>query len=169
MMGGYVWPLAYVVTAIFPIVAAWQCARLWIEPDREHLIRACLAIMCAVIFSTVAHLWSWYIVWVLPFTALIPNWWLSRFVIGVALLTPFTVAIWWISELQDHKELASLFLYLGAIVWAALTRYEIPSIAIATEPISPPRRSVSSGSSMPRRDLPQAAHSQTHSDAGQEA
>ena len=182
VMGGYVWPLAYLATAVFPIVAAWHCARLWVEPGREQLIRACLAIMCAVIFSTVAHLWSWYIVWILPFAALLPHWWLSRFVIGVALLAPFTVAIWWIPEFQDYKDFAALVLYLGAIAWAVLTRHEDPAIAAASSPYprvqapvasdgtgSAAHRTVSSAPSVSRRDRPRAAHSQTRSDAGQEA
>jgi len=173
ILGGYVWPLAYVASAIFPIIAAWQCARLWVEPNRAQLIRACLAIMCAVTFSAVAHLWSWYIVWILPFAALVPGWWLSRFVIGVALLTPFTVAIWWISELQDYKEHAALVLYLGAIAWTVLARYEGVVVSArdnrprTASPIA--RHIVSSGPSALRKDQPRATHSQKHSDAGQEA
>jgi hypothetical protein len=163
MLGGYVWPLSYVATAIFPIVAAWQCGRLWLEPSREETIRTCLAIMCAVTFAAVAHLWVWYVVWILPFAALIPNWWLSRFVIGVAILVPFTVAIWWIPQLADYKEHAALALYLGAIAWAALTRYELPA------PNELPQRTVSSASLALHRDRLRAAHSQKHSDAGQEA
>ena len=163
MLGGHVWPLAHVATAILPIVAVWQCGRMWLEPTRENTIRACLAIMCAVTFSAVAHLWSWYIVWMLPFAALVPNWWLSRFVVGVALLAPFTVAIWWIPHLADYKEHAALVFYLAAIGWAALVRYDVP----AKDPT--PQRRLSSSPSVPHRDRLRAARSQTHSDAGQEA
>lgn len=163
MLGGYVWPLAYLATAVFPVIAFWQCGRMWLEPDREQTIRACLAIMCAVTFSAVAHLWVWYVVWFLPFAALTPRWWLSRFVVGVALLAPFTVAIWWIPIFADFKEHAALVLYLGAIAWAAFMRYDIPiGAAVAS-------KAVSSSPSVPHRARLRAAHSQTHSDAGQEA
>jgi alpha-1,6-mannosyltransferase len=161
-LGGYIWPLAYVATAVFPLLAAWYCARLWVEPNREQLIRASLAVMSAATFSTVAHLWPWYLVWLLPFAALSPGWWLARFVTGVALLMPFTVAIWWIPQFDDHKEFAALILYLGAIAWTVMTRAELARPAgINSRPASPVP-------AMPRRDLPRSTRSQTHSDAGQE-
>lgn len=163
MLGGYVWPLSYLATAVFPVIALWQCGRMWLEPDREQTIRACLAIMCAVTFSAVAHLWVWYVVWILPFAALTPKWWLSRFVVGVALLAPFTVAIWWIPIFADLKGHAALVLYLGAIAWAVFVRYGFVPEAAALP------RGVSSNSLMPRRAHLRAAHSQTRSDAGQEA
>jgi len=163
MLGGYVWPLAHVASAILPVVAIWQCGRMWLEPNREQTIRACVAIMCAVTFSAVAHLWVWYIVWILPFAALAPNWWLSRFVVGVALLAPFTVAIWWIPQLDSFKEHAALVLYLGAIGWAALVRYDSAAGAPALQ------RPISSKPLTPHKGRLRAAHSQTHSDAGQEA
>jgi len=163
MLGGYVWPLAYLATAVFPIIALWQCGRMWLEPDREQTIRACLAIMCAVTFSAVAHLWVWYVVWILPFAALTPRWWLSRFVVGIALIAPFTVAIWWIPIFADLKQHAALVLYLGAIAWAAFVRYDLP----VGVPLS--RRAVSSSPSAPHRGRSRAVRSQTHSDAGQEA
>jgi alpha-1,6-mannosyltransferase len=161
-LGGYIWPLAYVATAVFPLLAAWYCARLWVEPNREQLIRASLAVMCAATFSTVAHLWPWYLVWLLPFAALSPGWWLARFVTGVALLMPFTVAIWWIPQFDDHKEVAALILYLGAIGWTAMTRADLLQPAVVN-----PRQAYPAPA-MSRRDLPRSAHSQTHSDAGQE-
>lgn len=163
LLGGFVWPLAYVASAVFPIIAVWQCGRLWLEPSRENTIRACLAIMCAVTFSVVAHLWVWYLIWLLPFAALAPNWWLSRFVVGVALLAPFTVVIWWVPEIADYKEHAALLLYLGAIAWTALSRYELA----ATPPSQ--QRVLNSNPLASHRDRLRAAHSQTHSDAGQEA
>ncbi|MFO0992651.1 MAG: hypothetical protein U1E67_12070 [Hyphomicrobiales bacterium] len=163
MLGGFVWPLAYVASAVFPILALWQCGRLWIEPTRENTLRACLAIMCAVTFSVVAHLWVWYVVWILPFAALIPNWWMSRFVIGVAIIAPFTVAIWWIPQLADYKEHAATLLYLGAIGWTIVSRYD-PATAAQSAP-----RTITANSSASRRDRLRATHSQTHSDAGQEA
>ena len=38
---------------------------------------------------------------------------------------PFTVAIWWIPQFDDHKEVAAFILYLGAIGWTALTRADL--------------------------------------------
>ena len=47
-------------------------------------------------FGAVSHLWPWYLVWGVAFGALLPQWWVSRFIAGVALLIPFTLATWWI-------------------------------------------------------------------------
>jgi hypothetical protein len=40
----------------------------------------------------------------------------------VAILVPFTLAFWWINILFDHQEWAAVGLYVGALLWVALTR-----------------------------------------------
>jgi hypothetical protein len=78
--------------------------------------------MAAALFSAVPHLWSWYLIWVLAPAALVPTWWLSRFVIGAAIMAPFTVVCWWVESLKDYQEPAALAVYVGALLWMRVTR-----------------------------------------------
>jgi hypothetical protein len=43
-------------------------------------------------------------------------------VIGTTLVTPFSIAFWWIEPLANHQETAALAVYLGALLWVWLTR-----------------------------------------------
>jgi hypothetical protein len=54
--------------------------------------------------------------------ALVPRWWLARFVIGVTVLAAFSLSIWWVEPFENSKEWASLVLYVGATLWCVLTR-----------------------------------------------
>jgi alpha-1,6-mannosyltransferase len=73
-------------------------------------------------FTAVSHLWPWYVIWVLAFAALVPSWWLSRFIIGVAILSPFTLGFWWIEPFANHREAVACALYALAILWTVVTR-----------------------------------------------
>lgn len=119
-------PLAIIAVAAFPAVALYQCLRLWRTAASDDAAiaaaQATVAIMAALAFAAIAHVWPWYVIWLLAPAALIPRWWLSRFVIGFAVLAPFTVAFWWIEAWRDHLDVAALALYAGAAAWATLTR-----------------------------------------------
>lgn len=111
-------PLAWALVAVFPAVAAH---RVWIfagDPRPEELAKAALAIIAALLFSVSAHVWPWYLMWVLAPAALIPCWWLSRFVIGAALFAPFTFGAWWFDDAAAHSGEAALVMYGGALAWA---------------------------------------------------
>ena len=73
-------------------------------------------------FSAVSHLWPWYLVWGIAFAALLPGWWLSRFIAGIAILVPFMLPIWWIDTFESHRDLLTTGLYAGAGLWVFLTR-----------------------------------------------
>ena len=77
--------------------------------------------MAAVSFSAISHLWPWYLIWTLPLVALVPGWWLSRFILAMAILAPFTVVAWWVPAVEDYKDLAALVMYAGAAMWTLLT------------------------------------------------
>jgi hypothetical protein len=121
VVGDWIMPAGKALLLIFPAVAAWQCWQYWKTPSNEMLMRAVLAIMCAVSFSAVSHLWPWYLVWTLPLAALIPQWWLSRFVIGMCLAAPFSVIVWWVPEMEDMNNIAAFGLYAAAALWAYAT------------------------------------------------
>jgi len=124
LLGGWLDPLGVLVTAIFPVVALYQCIMFWKRPDTEQFLRCATAIMAAVSFSAINHLWPWYLIWTLPLIALVPNWWLSRFILGLAIFAPFTVIVWWVPEAEEYKDLAALVLYASAALWALLTAPE---------------------------------------------
>jgi hypothetical protein len=60
--------------------------------------------------------------------ALLPAWGLSRFVVGVALVSPFTLGLWWIEPFANHREVAALAMYVLAILWTVATRPAVPSV-----------------------------------------
>jgi len=115
-------PFALAADAAFPILAAYLLWQAWAQPSGEHVLQAAIGLMAAILFTAVSHLWPWYAVWGLALAALLPSWWLSRFIIGVSVLAPFTLAAWWVEPFPHHQELAALAMYTGAVAWMVLTR-----------------------------------------------
>jgi alpha-1,6-mannosyltransferase len=109
------------VVALFPLIAAYQIYLFWKDPTAEGVLKVSLAIVTAVSLSAINHIWPWYIIWTLALAAMVPQWWLSQFILGLALLSPFSVAIWWIPELEAYKGLTAVLLYAGASGWVAIT------------------------------------------------
>jgi hypothetical protein len=118
VLGDWIAPAGKILLLIFPAIAAWQCWQYWKTPSNEMLLRLVLAILCAVSFSAVSHLWPWYLVWTLPVAALIPQWRLSRFVIGMCVVMPFSFIVWWVPALEDLNNAAALAMYAAAALWA---------------------------------------------------
>ena len=114
--------LGVAVSAIIPAVAVYQIAVAWSDATRDNMLKSAVAVMSAILFAGVSHVWPWYIVWALALAVLIPTWWLSRFVTGIAIIAPFTVAAWWVEPFAHHTEIAALAMYLGAICWVWATR-----------------------------------------------
>jgi alpha-1,6-mannosyltransferase len=115
-------PLELAVTALFPVYAAYAAWTAWNEPTRGRLLQAALATMCAVLFTAVSHLWAWYVIWALALAVLSPSWWLSRLIIGVSIISPFTLGFWWIEPFANHREAAAFGMYAFAALWVLLTR-----------------------------------------------
>jgi hypothetical protein len=61
-------------------------------------------------------------VWGVAFAALAPQWWVARFIAGVALLIPFALATWWVPALEPHRDVAALAIYAFAALWVVITR-----------------------------------------------
>jgi alpha-1,6-mannosyltransferase len=114
--------LGMVVAVLFVLHAAyWLAVSFW-SPTMTTLQKATIATMVAVLFAAVSHVWPWYAIWALAPAAVVPGWWLSRFVFGVALVTPFTLAAWWTEPFPNHMEITALTMYAAACMWAAATR-----------------------------------------------
>ena len=93
------------------------------DPSRERTLQAAIGLMAAILFTVVSHLWAWYAIWGLALAALLPTWWLSRFIIGVAILAPFTLAAWWIDDLEQLPGTSpTIGMYAGGALWVFLTR-----------------------------------------------
>jgi alpha-1,6-mannosyltransferase len=109
------------VVAFFMLHAAyWLAVSFW-SPTVTTLQKAIIATMAAVLFAAVSHVWPWYAIWALAPAALVPGWWLSRFVFGVVLVMPFSLAIWWSEPFPDHMEFAALIVYAAACLWTIAT------------------------------------------------
>jgi len=100
--------------------AYWLAVSFW-SPTMTSLQKAAIATMVAVLFGAVSHVWPWYAIWALAPAALIPGWWLSRFVFGVALLMPFSLAAWWSEPFPHHMEFTALIVYTGACLWTIVS------------------------------------------------
>jgi hypothetical protein len=114
--------LDWMITAGFALVALYSIFVLLRSPAFDNAVKASLAIMCAISFVGIAHLWPWYLVWTILLAALAPRWWLARFVIGVSILGAFSLSFWWVEPVKNSREWASLVLYVGAVLWCLLTR-----------------------------------------------
>jgi len=126
--------LDWSITAAFALIALWSVVVLFLTPTLENATKAALAIMSAISFVGIAHLWPWYLVWTVLLAALVPRWWLARFVIGVSVLAAFSLSFWWVEPIANSQIWASLVLYVGAALWCLLTR---PSTATKA-PARPP-------------------------------
>ena len=109
--------LVFAGTALYYLVQSFRA------PSSEGLTRAFVAVMAFMLFAASPHLWPWYLIWALAPAALSPNWWLSRFIIGAAIVAPFIVGFWWVDELEDHKDAAALLLHGTALLWTIATHH----------------------------------------------
>lgn len=125
--------LGIAAAAVIPATAVHQLALTWKDATRNNLLKSAIAVMAAVLFAGVSHVWAWYIVWVLALAVLVPGWWLSRFVVGIAVMAPFTLAAWWLEPFEHHREFAALAMYGFAIAWAWATRREGDAIRLARD------------------------------------
>jgi len=136
-------PAAHVVLAAFAVLVGYHLVALYKQPNSENTVKAALAVMSAISFVGIAHLWSWYLIWTIGLAALLPTWWLSRFVIGVSILAPFTLAFWWVEPFPHSREWMSLAMYVTAGLWSLLTR---------TEAVPAPTSDLVTGGSFADRD-----------------
>ena len=108
--------------AFFVLLAIYWLAVCYWSPTNRVIQKTAIAVMVAVLFAGVSHVWPWYVIWALALAVLVPGWWLSRFVFGLSLLMPFALAAWWIEPVPNHMEHAALILYAGACLWTFATR-----------------------------------------------
>lgn len=115
-------PISLALIALFPAIALHRLVVFVRDPAADSMVKAALAIMAAILFSLSSHVWPWYGLWLLAPAALVPNWWLARYAIGIAVIAPFISGSWWVAPFEDHFGGSALAMYGGALVWAILTR-----------------------------------------------
>ncbi len=125
--------LGIAAAAVIPATAAYQLGLAWKDATRDNLLKSAIAVMSAVLFAGVSHVWAWYVVWVLALAVLAPGWWLSRFIVGIAIMAPFTLAAWWVEPFEHHTEFAALAMYGCAIAWAWATRRDADAMRLARD------------------------------------
>jgi hypothetical protein len=121
LLGFRLYPLHLVALAVFPVIAVCWLAAAVREASTENLTKATVALIAAIMFGAISHLWPWYLVWGVAFGALLPQWWVSRFIAAVALLVPFTLATWWVPWSEAYRDLATLAIYALAALWVVFT------------------------------------------------
>ncbi|MEA2990642.1 MAG: alpha,6-mannosyltransferase [Alphaproteobacteria bacterium] len=124
-------PADLVIMAAFVVLAVHSLVMLFRQPTPDGVIKAALAVMSAITFAIIAHIWPWYLVWTAALAALLPGWWLSRFVIGVTIVAPFTLVAWWVPLFAYSTHWAALVMYVAALLWTAFTR--VPAEAESSE------------------------------------
>jgi hypothetical protein len=122
LLGFQLYPLHLMALAVFPVIAVYWLAATVREASTVNLTKATVALMAAILFGAISHLWPWYLVWGVAFGALLPQWWVSRFIAAVALLVPFTLATWWVPWSEPYRDLATLAIYAAAGLWIVMTR-----------------------------------------------
>lgn len=78
------------VIAIAGIAGLRQLAR----PGGAGLPMALLWWLTGIVLGAVGHAWPWFIIWLLPFAALLSRTRLAAFAQGLALVAPFTLVAW---------------------------------------------------------------------------
>jgi alpha-1,6-mannosyltransferase len=86
--------LRAVIHAFFLLTPVYFVARYSKKATWLNLYSALLAIMSAILFVGVGHVWPWFVVWAIAPAALVPTSGLARWVVGVAIAAPFPTLAW---------------------------------------------------------------------------
>ena len=115
-LGIYIPFKSWLTRLVFGVVVAFALINLWRKPMIENAWMASFALLSAIMFTWLGHVWPWFYVWLLPFAALLPNRLLARFVIGAAMVAPFSILnVWNVPNIGDgHSIPASLAVYGAA-------------------------------------------------------
>ncbi len=129
------------VRIFFVIIGFSYVIRYMQSPGEERFREAVLGVMVVMLFGISSHIWPWYLIWVIALAAIIPGSVLSRWIIGVALITPFPILVNILyGEIGDYFIfwVPTLFLYAFSVLWVLLVpRRWFPPISKYTTHPSP--------------------------------
>ena len=124
LLGTSLRPAAYLVEAVFPLVALVFVWRYLRDGGNGRLAGATTAVMLAVLLVASGHVWPWYVLWLLAPAAVAAASAAGRFAAGLALAMPFPLLVWtvWPGAPDFTKYwLPSLLAYGLAVWWMAAT------------------------------------------------
>ncbi len=124
LLGGPAWPPSAVtavflvlgvgVLAIFPLLAAIHTVSVWRRPGSDGLYNATLAVLSAILFSGVGHVWPWFVFWVIGPAALRAGSAITRWVLGAALAVPFAMLALLLGSGPDRYVAPTILLSVAA-------------------------------------------------------
>jgi hypothetical protein len=109
--------LALLARALFPFLAVYTLVRYMRWPTAERFRETVLALMAAILFGVLGHLWPWFLLWALGAAAMVPGSPLTRWVVGVALAAPFPILAWTVFPEADPFTVPTVALYAFALLW----------------------------------------------------
>ncbi len=113
----------YLPFLVFPLLVVYQGSR-YIKASTDDAFRLMvLAVMSAILFTAPGHIFPWYLLWVVPFSALLPSQPLSQWNVGVALAFPFALLPLQFTNLSGFSrwELPGLLVFVFALLWQLST------------------------------------------------
>lgn len=105
--------------------AAFYCARRYYKLGTlENFRRVVLAVMTAILFTLIGQVWTWFLLWVIPLSALLPGSRISRWNIGAALIFPIAIIIMQFMTLPGFYiwSLPGLIIYIFAAAFLVVTQ-----------------------------------------------
>ncbi len=111
---------ALAARGVLVLITAVATVRYARQPQPEARRFAALAIMTAVLFAGIGHVWPWFLIWPVALAALSPTRLLSHWVVGVALSMPVIVPMRYVLGLENVARVMTLGVYLAACGWALL-------------------------------------------------
>lgn len=111
--------LKYLPQSIFLLVSIYCIFKYIRFQSTENFRRVVLAVMTAILYSILGHVWTWFLLWVIPLAALLPGSALSRWNLGVAIIFPLAILILQFTQLPPFVlwNVTGMLIYGFATLW----------------------------------------------------
>lgn len=103
--------LSKFVLPAFLVIVFTYIIRYLFSPEFPKLADLTLAVLCAILFTLVGHVWPWFIIWILAPAAVAKSSALLRVVTSVAMVGPFLHLYWLLASGWDNLEYGSMAFY----------------------------------------------------------
>jgi alpha-1,6-mannosyltransferase len=117
--------LSICIRAFFLSAPFYFVVRYYRKAGWHEFYGAVLAIMSAILFLGVGHVWPWFVLWAIAPAALVPTFGLARWAVGVAIAAPFPILAWtaFPPEMGSGEsafwviDTAGVLMYVAAVIW----------------------------------------------------
>lgn len=132
--------LQYIPQAIFVLFALYGIFRYVKERTNDAFHLSVLAVLSAILYTALGHIWPWFMLWVLPLSALVPGSALSRWNIGVALAFPFALIALQFTDRSGfwRWDVPGICVFAFALLWLAASTQWRPVSEAASRPSNEP-------------------------------